>query len=102
MRFRVVQTHRRGIPLERKELHTAPGVVGELLTSETAHARRKGSIMVAQLQRSAGAQDPELLPAAARAGAADRVDSGVAINRVRTGRGARSRRRVRSRMVGAG
>ena len=63
MRFRVVQTHRRGVPLDRKALHCAAGFVGELLTFETTHDRRRGSILVAQLVNAVGgSQDDQLIP----------------------------------------
>ncbi len=54
MRFRVVRTHRRGIPLPRKALVAAPGVTGELITAHIADERDKDTVIVARLQLEAG------------------------------------------------
>ena len=64
MRFRVVRTHRRGIPLSRKELSQAPGVLGHLLTESTSDDRYHGVITVARLQDEAagGKATNSLLP----------------------------------------
>ena len=63
MRFRVVRTHQCGIPLSRRELLQAAGVVGDLLTSETADGGRKGTVTVARLQDDAGGSPMiELIP----------------------------------------
>ena len=64
MRFRVVQTHVRGVPLSRRDLLRMPGTLGELLTSETTDPRYKGIVCVAKLHaRGGGPGSIELLPA---------------------------------------
>ena len=60
MRFRVVQTHNRGVPLTRKELAHETGVIGELLTVMEGDDFYKGAINVAKLH-DGGAMTMELL-----------------------------------------
>ena len=65
MRFRVVRTHLRGVPLSRKELAATPGAVGQLLTVTATDDRYRGVLTVAKLQDEAGsgkATSDELLP----------------------------------------
>src|SRR5258708_5023665 len=63
MRFRVVQTHRRGVPVSRTELAHAQAIVGELLTVATDDECYKGSVTVARLHDPAGGKPGiELIP----------------------------------------
>jgi hypothetical protein len=64
MRLRVVRTHRRGIPLSRRELSQSRGVLGQLLTESTTDERYKGVIVVARLQDDTAAGKPlnDVLP----------------------------------------
>jgi hypothetical protein len=63
MRFRVVQTHVRGVPLARRDLAHATGIVGELLTVMEGDDFYKGMIAVARLNDDAGGKARiELIP----------------------------------------
>lgn len=63
MRFRVVQTHVRGVPLSRKDLAHATGHVGELMTAMEGDDYYKGTIAVATLKDIAGGKSGiDLIP----------------------------------------
>lgn len=64
MRFRIVRTHHRGIPLSRKALSQSRGVVGQLLTESTSDERYNGIITVARLHDDAagGKAANDMLP----------------------------------------
>jgi hypothetical protein len=63
MRFRIVRTHRRGIPLPRQELVRERGVTGELVTAQAADDAFKSTVIVARLHDAAGGKPTiELLP----------------------------------------
>jgi len=63
MRFRIVRTHERGIPLPRPEIVRATGTLGELVTAQTADNSYKGTVIVARLHDDAGGSpSAELIP----------------------------------------
>jgi hypothetical protein len=54
MRFRVVQTHLRGVPISRRDLMSAAGIIGELVTVCEPDDFHKGAITIAKLHDPAG------------------------------------------------
>ena len=63
MRFRIVPTHQRGIPLPKRDISRADGIVGELITCNRDDNLQQRTTLIATLSDPmGGAYAAELLP----------------------------------------